>query len=1625
MNTIKKSGLLLVVLFVTILAITSIVMARESESAVQTPTGNSDALAIALAHLEQNKAALGLTAADLAEARVSDTTVSRLSGVTTIYLNQQLGGIEVFNGLINISIMPNGDVLTVGNRFVSDLAGSVSDRTASISAEQAVQAAAAHVELTIQTPLQTIEQASGSAQETLFSNGGISQNPIPAKLVYDASGKAPRLAWNVIIYQLDSLHWWNVRVDANTGEILSKNDWVVNENFDAHVGGGHGAVAAAPALTNAGQEVPFGPTPVADGSSYRVYHIPVESPIHTSPAPPADGRTLENTPADAVGSPFGWHDTNGAAGAEFTTTQGNNAHAYTDTDANNTPDPGSSPDGGAGLDFDFPLDLTQPPSAYRPAAVTNLFHWNNLIHDVNYRYGFDEVHGNFQTNNYGNGGLGNDYVFAEAQDGSGTNNANFSTPPDGSNPRMQMYIWTAPTPDLDGDLDNGIIAHEYGHGISNRMVGGPSNVGCLSNAEQMGEGWSDWQSVIMTMENGDLPTDPRGVGTYALNQPPDGPGIRPAPYTTDMTVNTYTYSNLPAMAIPHGVGFVWNTMLWEVNWGLIEEHGFNEDLYLPNTPVSTWSGNQLAHALVTEGFNLTPCSPGFVDGRNAILAADVALTGGQNACIIWEAFAKRGLGFSASQGSSSSTSDGTAAFDMPQSCLTLGVDPTSNDICQGQTAVYTVDVGTAFTPPVDMSATGNPAPSTATFNPDPVITVPDTTDLTIGNTGSVAAGSYTINILGDDGVVTDTVDVDLNVFAGAPGSAPTLVSPPNGSSGVALAPTLTWGAVANTSIYHVDVATDAAFTNIVYSADEATTSHTVGTNLNPTTTYYWRVQAENPCGNSAFSTTFNFTTVTMYCSQPNMPIPDDPDVSDTINIPDSGNILDVDVYIDAAHTWVGDLIFTLTHNATNAVIIDRPGRTTTGFGCSGNDYDVTVNDEGADGDIESQCADSPAIFGDRVGGDPANTSLLSVYDGMDVTGDWTLTISDAAGGDTGNLNEWCIIPAIEPAGYSISLNKTVGTDPSVCAATDSVLLPPGGGDVTYCYTVTNTGLNDLTAHTLIDDQLGVILNNFAYTLVPGASAFITQTATITTTTVNVAEWTASDGGNSVSATDDATVTVQTYLPEIETDPDATSAQPADTVYTRTFQISNVGQVTPTLLLGGDPSDLVWSIAEETAAVVNRPAAPIFGSPALAASANVPGAAETVADGAADGPMPAAPETVTRFVPQGGVLYDNGPLVNSPGTGPGGADESLLQDTSLGMTIYGFGHQIVNNNSMADDFTIPAGEQWAINTITFFAYQTGSTTTSTITGMNVDIYDGDPSAGGTIIASSTTMLGSVWSGIYRGLESAPGNTQRPIMATEMDFGGLTLSEGTYWIEWQASGSLASGPWAPPITINGQTTTGNGLQNLAGTWGAAIDVGQQGLPFIISGTSGCSSDIPWLSVSPTSGTTPVLTSSDVNVTFDSTGLSTGVYTGTMCISSNDIDESLLRIPVTLTVVVPTYGVALSADDAASGNAGETVTYTVSVTNLANVDDVIDLTASSAGGWSYSLSANSVSLAAGESADITVVVTVPAGASDGDTDALTITATSQGDASATDTAVLTTTAVVPPPPFSYIYLPIILKP
>jgi extracellular elastinolytic metalloproteinase len=205
---------------------------------------------------------------------------------------------------------------------------------------------------------------------------------------------------------------------------------------------------------------------------------------------------------------------------------------------------------------------------------------------------------------------------------------------------------------FDSDFDNGVMAHEYGHGISTRLTGGPANSNCLGNAEQGGEGWSDFFALALTAKVGESGTTARGMGTFLQGQVPTGTGIRDFKYSTNMTVNPMTYNFVKNNGEVHYVGTVWCTMLWEMYWGLVDKYGFDADIY------NGTGGNNKAIQLVIDGLKLQPCSPGFVDARNAILKADSINNGGANRAIIWKAFAKRGLGFSASQGLSTSTSDG-------------------------------------------------------------------------------------------------------------------------------------------------------------------------------------------------------------------------------------------------------------------------------------------------------------------------------------------------------------------------------------------------------------------------------------------------------------------------------------------------------------------------------------------------------------------------------------------------------------------------------------------------------------------------------------------------------------------------------------------------------------------------------------------------------------------------------------------------------------------------------------------------------------------------------------------------------------------------------------------------------
>jgi subtilisin-like proprotein convertase family protein len=347
--------------------------------------------------------------------------------------------------------------------------------------------------------------------------------------------------------------------------------------------------------------------------------------------------------------------------------------------------------------------------------------------------------------------------------------------------------------------------------------------------------------------------------------------------------------------------------------------------------------------------------------------------------------------------------------------FTLSATPSDQSICTGDDAVYTVDVGSVsgFSDPVTLSASGHPAGTTATFNPNPV-TPPGSSTLTIGNTASATAGDYTVTIQGDASAIIHTTQVALSVFDAAP-ATPTLTTPSDGATGVSTTPTFSWTGVADAESYTLEIATDVDFTNIVHTASNITgTSYTLTTVLNANTVYYWRVKAVNACGSGPWSSVFSFTTENLYCSYPYLSIPDDDatGIDDVLSISDATTIQDLDVQLDIEHTYVGDLLITLEHLDTGATVtlIDRPGVPDSTYGCSGDDIDATIDDYGPDGDAETMCNDQPAITGRVRGGDPPSSTLLTVFEGESLSGNWKVTVSDHVGQDDGVLNRWCLAP---------------------------------------------------------------------------------------------------------------------------------------------------------------------------------------------------------------------------------------------------------------------------------------------------------------------------------------------------------------------------------------------------------------------------------------------------------------------------------------------------------------------------------------------------------------------------------------------------------------------------------------
>lgn len=362
---------------------------------------------------------------------------STSTGIKNCYVVQRYQGIEIFRAVSNFSIK-SSKVIDVQKRIVDGVSNKVNATVPSLSVLDALTKA--HFQLGIAVKHQFTVLENLELNKYKISNGIGTDEPVSANLVYhQANENKLILAWDFTIHTSNHDHLWSVRVDALNGKILEKNDLIISCSFDQTKA--HSAIATVSEKHSevAYKQIYSGVSNVASGGTYRVIPFNFESPNH-SPF------QLISNPSDAVASPYGWHDTDGVVGADYTITRGNNVWAKDDVLGDNS-NQGRSPDGGSSLLFDFPYKGTNVAAvSYIDAAITNLFYMNNVMHDVWYQYGFDEANGNFQENNYGRGGKETDFVNADAQDGSSItpmslNNANFSAPVDGTKGRMQMFLW--------------------------------------------------------------------------------------------------------------------------------------------------------------------------------------------------------------------------------------------------------------------------------------------------------------------------------------------------------------------------------------------------------------------------------------------------------------------------------------------------------------------------------------------------------------------------------------------------------------------------------------------------------------------------------------------------------------------------------------------------------------------------------------------------------------------------------------------------------------------------------------------------------------------------------------------------------------------------------------------------------------------------------------------------------------------------------------------------------------------------------------------------------------------------------------------------------------------------------
>jgi hypothetical protein len=479
----------------------------------EVPSGAWTAESVARSFVARHRQLFGLSEQGVKALATRRVIADPVSGATHACLAQRADGLDVFLAELRVHVDRQGRVVSVAGNTARE---EILSRETVLDASAALVAAARSVRVEIATaPARSIEAGGAPGSVIRFERGPFESAPWAREAWFPRDEGLVR-AWVVTVDPAGDAGWYQVVVDARTGEPLSRHDLVDNA--------------------------------ATEGLVFR--EDPGQGPQLSIPF--VDDAVLTDR-----ASPEGWSPRG--------ETEGNACEVKDDLDADNENTPGrraiATPANPIAFDFPFNDD----PARDLDGSMTNLFYLNSWLHDRYARMGFDEANGNFQEINYSGIGLGGDRVRVDAQDGRARNNADFGTPPDGNPPRMQMYVWTYTSPNRDSGFDSSVVAHELTHGVSNRLVGlVPNDAGCLGGPQggAMGEAWSDffacsfWNQVT--------------VGGYLVDD--YARGIRRAPYD-DYPFGYGDLCNWGGFE-PHRDGEIWAATLWGIREMFVAKYGY-------------------------------------------------------------------------------------------------------------------------------------------------------------------------------------------------------------------------------------------------------------------------------------------------------------------------------------------------------------------------------------------------------------------------------------------------------------------------------------------------------------------------------------------------------------------------------------------------------------------------------------------------------------------------------------------------------------------------------------------------------------------------------------------------------------------------------------------------------------------------------------------------------------------------------------------------------------------------------------------------------------------------------------------------------------------------------------------